>query len=115
MIVRYSNVQATVSISKDFFAFLAKRGTLRAFLDQAKNLYQYKKHRLSDQKTYFMDMKPQNWIVSSVTWSETEQGHNFWSTEHVAWQRYLSEELQKQGVPSDVCKCLNPIEWNVVE
>ena len=115
MIVHCTNVTVTISISRDFFTFLAKRGTLRAFLDQAKNLSQHKKERGYGEKTYFMDRKPQSWILSAVTWGDTEQGHDYWAAEHCAWQRYISEELQKQNAPSNVVRCLDPIEWNVVE
>lgn len=39
--------------------------------------------------------KPSSWIIGAFVWRETDRGRTYWSTLHLAWKRYLKDNLNK--------------------
>lgn len=86
-----SRTVVTVSVSQDFFPFLAKHGLLFAYLDAA-NLRNRKGSVGDVRKTFFEEMHPSEWLLSAFDWGRTEQGVSCWSELNDRWSQKLKDD-----------------------
>ena len=86
----------TVSVSQDFFPFLAKQGLLFAYLDAAK-LTNRKERGVPEstgnaRKTFFEEMDPGDWLLAAFDWGKTEQGASCWRELNDRWSQKLKDD-----------------------
>src|SRR5690554_3221376 len=67
-------------MKKTFFEFLKKNRCLKAF-----NGNLSKRNDVGGVNEYLWTVRPKDYVSAAFTWSETEQGHDYWSKIHEKW------------------------------
>lgn len=83
-----------VSFLHDFLDFLREQGALIEFVEAFETLNRVDpeakmKQLISD------EIKPDNWISGAFRWSESKQGHQYWSFLSSQWESFLEGEIVK--------------------
>lgn len=87
-----NTVVIAISITKDFFAFLIEQNALIRYLDEH--------HAQEPEETFdhlFHENDPSGWVSGAFIWSETKEGHYFWSDLHEKWNALLDKEAEGAG------------------
>ena len=77
-------------MKREFFKFLKMHNLTKMF---SKNLKKY--NRIFASTTVYLIGDPRTFINGAFVWSQTEQGHDFWSKFDTLWMDYIKDDIKK--------------------
>lgn len=87
-----NTIVIAISVTKDFFTFLAEQGVLIQYLDNHLTL-----EPTVPFNHVFREQDPEEWVAEAFIWSESKEGHYFWSDLDKKWKALLDKEKEGAG------------------
>lgn len=75
---------------QQFVAFLLKHEALSNYVENA-NDCNYSK---DDLQSILDNNPPTNAVIAAFRWSQSEQGHDYWSSLHIQWVTFVQDVLE---------------------